>query len=156
MRWACDSQHLPIDAETMFWELLKRDEHLVHEIRHAPGQRKANVGAEDNRLLVEFLRKDLKLTGTKEGCGVGVCGACTVLLDGQPISSCITLAAHVDGSAVTTIEGVAEGDRLHPLQEAFLACGGLQCGICTPGQILAATAYYATNPNPPGQRSSIG
>lgn len=103
---------------------------------------------EDNRLLVEFLREDLKLTGTKESCGVGVCGACTVLLDGKPISSCLTLAVHAEGSAITTIEGIAEGDRLHPLQEAFLAHGGLQCGICTPGQILAAKALLEANPHP--------
>jgi len=103
---------------------------------------------EDNRLLVDFLREDLKLTGTKESCGVGVCGACTVLLDGKPISSCIALAVHADGGAVTTIEGVAEGDRLHPLQEAFLAHGGFQCGICTPGQILAAKALLEANPHP--------
>jgi carbon-monoxide dehydrogenase small subunit len=103
---------------------------------------------EDNRLLVEFLREDLKLTGTKESCGIGVCGACTVLLDGKPISSCLTLAVHAEGSAITTIEGIAEGDRLHPLQEAFLAHGGLQCGICTPGQILAAKALLEANPHP--------
>jgi len=102
----------------------------------------------DNRLLVDFLREDLKLTGTKESCGVGVCGACTVLLDGNPISSCIALAVHADGGQVTTIEGVAEGDRLHPLQEAFLAHGGFQCGICTPGQILAAKALLEANPHP--------
>jgi aerobic carbon-monoxide dehydrogenase small subunit len=102
----------------------------------------------DNRLLVDFLREDLKLTGTKEGCGVGVCGACTVLLDGNPISSCLALVVHADGGAVTTIEGVAEGDRLHPLQEAFLAHGGFQCGICTPGQILAAKALLEANPHP--------
>lgn len=104
--------------------------------------------AEDSRLLVEFLREDLKLTGTKESCGVGVCGACTVLLDGKPISSCLALAVHADGCAVTTIEGIAEGDRLHPLQEAFLAHGGFQCGICTPGQILAAKALLDANPHP--------
>ena len=103
---------------------------------------------EDNRLLVEFLRDDLKLTGTKESCGVGVCGACTVLLDGKPISSCLALAVHADGCSITTIEGIAEGDRLHPLQEAFLAHGGFQCGICTPGQILAAKALLAVNPRP--------
>ncbi len=103
---------------------------------------------EDNRLLIEFLRDDLKLMGTKESCGVGVCGACTVLLDGKPISSCLALAVHADGSAVTTIEGIAEGDRLHPLQEAFLTHGGFQCGICTPGQILAAKALLDTNPHP--------
>ncbi len=103
---------------------------------------------EDSRLLIEFLREDMKLTGTKESCGVGVCGACTVLLDGKPVSSCLALAVHADGRAVTTIEGVAEGDRLHPLQEAFLAHGGFQCGICTPGQILAAKALLDANPHP--------
>jgi aerobic carbon-monoxide dehydrogenase small subunit len=103
---------------------------------------------EDNRLLIEFLREDLKLTGTKESCGVGVCGACTVLLDGKPISSCLALAVHADGCAVTTIEGIAGGDRLHPLQEAFLTHGGFQCGICTPGQILAAKALLDANPHP--------
>ena len=102
----------------------------------------------DNRLLIEFLREDLKLTGTKESCGVGVCGACTMLLDGKPVSSCLALAVHADGGAVTTIEGVAEGDRLHPLQEAFLAHGGFQCGICTPGQILAAKVLLEANPHP--------
>jgi aerobic carbon-monoxide dehydrogenase small subunit len=103
---------------------------------------------EDNRLLIEFLREDMKLTGTKESCGVGVCGACTVLLDGTPISSCLALAVHADGCAVTTIEGIADGDRLHPLQESFLAHGGFQCGICTPGQILAAKALLDANPHP--------
>jgi carbon-monoxide dehydrogenase small subunit len=103
---------------------------------------------EDSRLLIEFLREDLKLMGTKESCGVGVCGACTVLLDGKPVSACLALAVHVDGCVVTTIEGIAEGDRLHPLQEAFLTHGGFQCGICTPGQILAAKALLDANPHP--------
>ena len=103
---------------------------------------------EDSRLLIEFLREDLKLTGTKESCDVGVCGACTVLLDGKPISACLALAVFADGRALTTIEGIAEGDRLHPLQEAFLAHGGYQCGICTPGQILAAKALLDANPHP--------
>jgi aerobic carbon-monoxide dehydrogenase small subunit len=107
-----------------------------------------NREVQDSRLFIEFLREDLKLTGTKESCGVGVCGACTVLLDGKPISSCLALAVHADGCAVTTIEGIAEGDRLHPLQEAFLAHGGFQCGICTPGQILAAKALLDANPRP--------
>jgi carbon-monoxide dehydrogenase small subunit len=102
----------------------------------------------DNRLLVDFLRYDLELTGTKESCSVGVCGACTVLLDGQPVSSCLTLAAMTDGCAVTTIEGLAQGDRLHPLQQAFIDYGGFQCGICTPGQIMAAKALLDQNPHP--------
>jgi carbon-monoxide dehydrogenase small subunit len=102
----------------------------------------------DNRLLIEFLREDLQLTGTKEGCSVGVCGACTVLLDGKPVSACLTLAVHADEGAVTTIEGIAEEGRLHPLQEAFIAHGGFQCGICTPGQIMAAKALLDANPHP--------
>lgn len=102
----------------------------------------------DNRLLIDFIRYDLGLTGTKEGCSVGVCGACTVLLDNQPISSCIALAVMADGAELTTIEGLAEGERLHPLQQAFIDCGGFQCGICTPGQIMAAKALLDSNPHP--------
>ncbi|HEX9871171.1 MAG TPA: (2Fe-2S)-binding protein [Candidatus Tectomicrobia bacterium] len=102
----------------------------------------------DNRLLVDFLRYDLSLTGTKEGCSVGVCGACTVLLDGQPVSSCIALAVMADGCEVTTIEGLAQDDRLHPLQQAFIEYGGFQCGICTPGQIMAAKALLDVNSHP--------
>jgi len=102
----------------------------------------------DNRLLVDFLRYDLSLTGTKEGCSVGVCGACTVLLDGQPVSSCLVLAVMADGCEVTTVEGLAEDDRLQPLQQAFIEYGGFQCGICTPGQIMAAKALLDENPHP--------
>ena len=100
------------------------------------------------RLLVDCLRYDLGLTGTKEGCSVGVCGACTVLIDGQMIASCITLAVAVDGADVTTIEGLAEQGRLHPVQQAFIDHGGFQCGICTPGQVLAAKALLDINPAP--------
>ena len=101
------------------------------------------------RLLVDFLRYDLGLTGTKEGCGVGICGACTVLVDGAMVASCITLAVAMDGAAITTIEGLAdEGGRLHPVQQAFIDFGGFQCGICTPGQIMAAKALLDVNPNP--------
>lgn len=102
----------------------------------------------DNRLLLDFLRYDVGLTGTKEGCSVGVCGACTVLIDGQPVSSCLTLAVMANGAEVLTIEGLAEGERLHPLQRAFIESGGFQCGICTPGQILAAKALLDANPQP--------
>ena len=100
------------------------------------------------RTLLDCLRNDLGLTGSKEGCGVGVCGACTVLLDDRMISSCIALAVFADGRAVTTVEGLAEDERLHPVQQAFVDAGGFQCGICTPGQVIAAKALLDENPHP--------
>lgn len=100
------------------------------------------------RLLVDCLRYDLGLTGTKEGCSVGVCGACTVLVDGKMMASCLTLAATLDGTEITTIEGLAQDGRLHPVQQSFIDYGGFQCGICTPGQIMAAKSLLDTNPNP--------
>ena len=100
------------------------------------------------RTLVDFIRYDLGLTGTKETCSVGVCGACTLMLDGQMISSCITLAVRVDGADIETIEGVANGDELHPVQQAFIDNGGFQCGACTPGQIMASKALLEENPHP--------
>jgi len=102
----------------------------------------------DNTLLIDLLRKDLDLTGTKEGCSVGVCGACSVLVDDKLVSSCLALAVTADGCRVMTIEGLKEGDALHPLQKAFIAYGGFQCGICTPGQIISAKALLDENPNP--------
>ena len=100
------------------------------------------------RLLVDCLRYDLGLTGTKEGCSVGVCGACTVLIDGAMAASCITLAVAADGAEITTIEGIAQEGRLHPIQQSFIDHGGFQCGICTPGQIMAAKALLDENPDP--------
>jgi aerobic carbon-monoxide dehydrogenase small subunit len=100
------------------------------------------------RTLLDCLRNDLGLTGSKEGCGVGVCGACTVLLDGRMISSCIALAVFADGHDVTTVEGLAEDERLHPVQQAFVDAGGFQCGICTPGQVVSAKALLDENPHP--------
>ena len=100
------------------------------------------------RTLLDCLRYDLGLTGSKEGCGVGVCGACTVLLDGKMISSCIALAVFADGREITTVEGLAEDERLHPVQQAFIDFGGFQCGSCTPGQVVAAKALLDTIPNP--------
>ena len=101
------------------------------------------------RLLSELLRDDLNLTGTKRGCETAICGACTVLVDGNPVKSCLMLAVQARGRAVTTIEGLQgpEGE-LHPLQQAFLEHGGLQCGYCTPGFIMAATALLERNPKP--------
>ena len=95
------------------------------------------------RLLVDCIRYDIGLTGTKESCSVGVCGACAVLVDGEMYASCITLAVSVDGSEITTIEGIAENGKLHPVQQAFIDHDGFQCGFCTPGQIMAAVALIA-------------
>src|ERR1700761_9663275 len=93
--------------------------------------------------LLDLLRERLDLTGTKKGCDRGQCGACTVLVDGRRINACLALAISLDGASVTTIEGLAQGDRLHPVQEAFIACDGLQCGFCTPGQIMSAIGLIA-------------
>ncbi len=100
------------------------------------------------RLLVDCLRYDLGLTGTKEGCSVGVCGACAVLLNGEMIASCIALAVAADGAEITTIEGIAQEGKLHPVQQAFIDHGGFQCGICTPGQVIAAKSLLDNNPDP--------
>lgn len=93
--------------------------------------------------LLDLLRESLNLTGTKKGCDRGQCGACTVLVDGRRINACLALAASCDGAEVLTIEGLAEGDRLHPLQAAFIAHDGFQCGFCTPGQIMSAVGLLA-------------
>lgn len=101
-----------------------------------------------NRTLLEVLRQDLHLTGAKEACGIGACGACTVLVDGSPVNSCITLAVDVEGKEVETIEGLAQGDHLHPLQKAFINHHAFQCGFCTPGMIMAAKALLQRNTVP--------
>jgi carbon-monoxide dehydrogenase small subunit len=98
--------------------------------------------------LLQVLRDQLGLTGTKYGCGTGECGACTVLIDGKPMTSCLVLAASAEGRKITTIEGISNGGKLHPLQEAFIEEGAIQCGYCTPGMILTAKAFLERNPNP--------
>jgi carbon-monoxide dehydrogenase small subunit len=98
--------------------------------------------------LLDVLRQQLRLTGTKEGCGEGECGSCSVQMDGMLVNSCLIPILQAQGSSIVTIEGVAAGDRLHVLQEAFLRCGGAQCGICTPGMILAALHLLNENPEP--------
>jgi carbon-monoxide dehydrogenase small subunit len=104
---------------------------------------------EPRLLLSDFLRHDLGLTGTHVGCEHGVCGACTVLLDGEPVRSCILLAVQADGHAVTTVEGLSPGpEKLHPLQEAFWDCHGLQCGFCTPGFLMTLVPFLEENPDP--------
>jgi carbon-monoxide dehydrogenase small subunit len=102
-----------------------------------------------NELLLNVLRDHLGLTGAKYGCGIGECGSCTVLLDGEPVLACLTLAMAVDGSDVVTIEGLSEADgKLHPIQESFLNHGAVQCGFCTPGMILTGKALLDENPHP--------
>jgi carbon-monoxide dehydrogenase small subunit len=102
--------------------------------------------------LADFLRDELRLTGTHLGCEHGVCGACTVLLDGEPIRSCLTLAVQADGAAVTTVEGLARAGSLHPLQQAFHERHGLQCGFCTPGILLTTLAFLKEEPSPSRER----
>jgi carbon-monoxide dehydrogenase small subunit len=119
--------------------------HVIHfELNGATRE----IEVEADRLLLDLLRAEIGLTGTKEGCRIGICGTCTVLVDGRPMSSCLLPAVDVDRRAVRTIEGLAAGDELTPLQRAFIDHGGFQCGICTPGQILSATALLETHPRP--------
>ncbi len=103
---------------------------------------------EPQQSLLDILRDELRLTGTKEGCGTGDCGACSVMLDGKLVCSCLVLAVEADGRKIGTIEGMAKGDDLHPLQRKFLELNGLQCGICTPGILVAARALLERNPDP--------
>lgn len=98
--------------------------------------------------LLDVLREQLHLTGTKEGCGEGECGACSVMIDGQLVNSCLVPIAQVEGASIQTIEGIASEDQLHAVQQAFIECGGAQCGICTPGMVLAAVNLLENTPNP--------
>ncbi len=98
--------------------------------------------------LVDLLRDELGLTGTKEGCGKGECGACTIIMNGKTVNSCMVLAFQADGSEILTIEGMGDGEELHPIQEAFIRQGAVQCGYCTPGMVLSAKAILDKNPNP--------
>ena len=111
------------------------------------GAKKA-VQTRGSRRLIDILRVDLRLTGTKEGCGIGECGACTVLLDGKAVNACLVLIGQVAGRKVVTIEGLADRDILHPLQKKFLEEGAVQCGFCTPGMLLSAAALLEAHPEP--------
>jgi carbon-monoxide dehydrogenase small subunit len=108
---------------------------------------------EPHQTLLSALRDDLQLTGVKEGCSTGDCGACSVILDGRLVCSCLVLAAEADGAAVQTVEGLASSDRLHPLQQKFLEHAALQCGVCTPGILVAAKALLDRNPDPSEQQA---
>jgi aerobic carbon-monoxide dehydrogenase small subunit len=121
---------------------------MTHTIRMRVNGQDYTAEVPSQRLLIDCLRYDLGLTGTKEGCSVGVCGACTVVMDGVLVSSCLTLAVLADGKEITTVEGLAQDGKLHPVQQAFIDYGGFQCGICTPGMVVAAKALLDQNQNP--------
>jgi aerobic carbon-monoxide dehydrogenase small subunit len=121
---------------------------MKRQIKTTINGREYCLDVEPRRTLLVLLREQLQLTGTKEGCGTGDCGACTVLLDGEPVNACLILGVEIDGCQVTTIEGLADGDELHPVQTALMDHGGMQCGFCTPGVALSSAALLRTNPDP--------
>ena len=118
------------------------------EIEITVNGRKRQFDVEPNKLLLNVIRDELYLTGTKYGCGIGECGACTVHMDGQAVLACMVLAVDADGRCVETIEGVADGDKLDPIQEAYIEEGAIQCGFCTPGFIMTTKALLKENPDP--------
>jgi carbon-monoxide dehydrogenase small subunit len=120
----------------------------MHKIRLRVNGYDYEVVVKPHQSLLEVLREQLELTGTKEGCGLGECGACTVLLNGRPVNSCLVLALEADGSEILTIEGLALGGKLHPIQKAFVEGGAIQCGFCTPGMVMATVGLLAENPKP--------
>ncbi|MBE7552832.1 MAG: (2Fe-2S)-binding protein [Anaerolineales bacterium] len=121
---------------------------MDYKLKFSVNRQTVKLTIEPYLTLLEVLRDKLGLTGTKEGCGTGDCGACTVLVDGRPVCACLLLAAEAEGSEVTTVESLASNEKLHPLQEAFIAAGGLQCGFCTPGMLMSAVAFLTQNPEP--------
>jgi carbon-monoxide dehydrogenase small subunit len=121
---------------------------MMKQINLTVNGKKYQVSVAPSRTLLEVIREDLGLTGTKEGCGLGECGACTVIMDQKTVNSCLVLASEADGRTITTIEGLANGDLLHPIQKAFADNGGLQCGFCTPGMILSTKVLLDGNPDP--------
>ena len=121
---------------------------MNHETRLNVNGTVYDLSLEPRKTLLAVLRDRLGLTGTKEGCSTGDCGACTVLIDGEPVTSCLVLAVAADGRVITTVEGVADKDALHPVQEAMVSSGGLQCGFCTPGFIVSSYGLLRKNPSP--------
>jgi len=121
---------------------------LIMKLYFTLNGKKTTLDVAPDRRVIDVLREDCGLTGTKEGCGAGECGACTILVDGESRLSCLMLAAQLAGRQITTIEGMAGKDRPHPLQDAFIQHGAVQCGFCTPGMILSASALLSRNPRP--------
>ncbi len=121
---------------------------MKHLIKLTVNGEDYEVAVEPSRSLLDVLRDDLELTGTKKGCETGDCGACTVILEGKPVNACLILAVSAKGKSILTIEGVAQGGKLHPVQDAFINYGAIQCGYCTPGMILSAKALLEENPRP--------
>jgi len=120
----------------------------VIKIKFTVNSEEREIVTEPTRTLLSILREELGLTGTKEGCGKGECGACTVIMDGKPVPSCLVLACQLDGCEITTIEGLSENGNLDPLQKAFIEEGAVQCGFCIPGMIMSAKALLMRNPSP--------
>jgi len=121
---------------------------VKHKIDFILNNEKITHEVEPNRTLLSVLREDFDLTGAKEGCGLGECGACTVLLNGKPVNSCLLLAVEAEGQEILTIEGLSSGDKLDDLQVSFIENGALQCGYCTPGMVITAKALLEENPHP--------
>jgi carbon-monoxide dehydrogenase small subunit len=128
----------------------------ARKLRVTVNGRKVNVPVSPSETLSEFLRTRLGLVGTKEGCDTGDCGACTVILNGKAVNSCLVLAVETEGGQVTTIEGLSSDGELHPLQQAFIDSGTVQCGFCTPGMIMGAKALLDENPNPSQEEIRLG
>ena len=120
----------------------------MHKIEFTLNGKKVATEAEGRTLLVDLIREELKLTGTHVGCDTSQCGCCTIHLNGNAVKSCAMLAVQADGADIVTIEGLANGDKLHPVQQAFTECHGLQCGFCTPGMIMTAVGILKDHPNP--------
>ena len=120
----------------------------MKEIKFTLNGKTCEIAVKPWQTLLEMLREGLHLTGTKEGCGEGECGSCTVIMGGKTVNSCLVPAVEADGQEILTIEGLADGETLHPIQEAFVSEAGMQCGFCTPGMIMSAKALLARNPHP--------
>ena len=128
----------------------------MKEIRITVNGKPYELSVRPHATLLEVIREDLGFTGTKEGCGVGECGACTVIMNGKSVNACLVLAPEADGKEITTVEGLAQGEKLDPIQQAFYEIGGLQCGFCTPGMIMSTKALLAETPEPTDQEIRKG